>query len=259
MSKKNTDNKKKMNSYIKFLLWMALGGAIGGILAVGMLTVDDGLGSLLDRTAEWIHAHKIVLLAVLAAVGLIMCIICYKKGETIRKCLGNCADDERQEQLDGNYNFWSTSGTVASTVVIHLALGTFAFGFRMENDEDAVHLLVSAVLLIGITVICSFYQIAVIKQMRKKDPMKRGDIADLSFCRDWLESCDEAERYMTYEAGFKTFSEMKIILMVAAVAAMMGELFLGRGLMAAVLLILCNMMTAILYTIHSVGIKKRTV
>ena len=70
---------------------------------------------------------------------------------------------------------------------------------------------------------------------------------------------DEAERYMTYEAGFKTFSEMKIILMVAAVAAMMGELFLGRGLMAAVLLILCNMMTAILYTIHSVGIKKRTV
>ena len=85
MSKKNTDNKKKMNSYIKFLLWMALGGAIGGILAVGMLTVDDGLGSLLDRTAEWIHAHTIVLLAVLAAVGLIMCIICYKKGETIRK------------------------------------------------------------------------------------------------------------------------------------------------------------------------------
>lgn len=248
--------KKKINSYIKFLLWMVLGGAIGGILAVGMLAVDDGLGVWLDHIADWIYVHTVVLMAVLAAVALFMCMVCYKKGEAIGKRFRGCADDEGQEQLDGSYSFWSTMGTVAATMMIHLALGIFAFSFRLESDEDAMHLLVSAALLLVVTVICAFYQIAVVKQMRKKDPMKQGDAADLFFCRDWLRSCDEAERYMVYEAGYKTYSEMKTILLMATVIAMTSELFLGRGLMAAVLLILCNMLSAILYTVHSLRLEK---
>ncbi len=218
---------------------------------------DDGLDVVLENMTGWIHMHTVILLAAAAVMALVMCVVCYKKGETISKQFQSCTDDEGQAQLDGHYNFWSMTGTVATTMIIYFSLGILAFGFRLENDRDAMRLLVSSALLIVITVVCVFYQIAVVKQIRKKDPMKRGDAADLAFCKEWLKSCDEAERYIIYEAGYKTYSETKIILLAAAVIAMTGELILGGGLAAAVLLLLCNMLSTVLYAVHSVRMEKQ--
>ena len=80
--------------------------------------------------------------------------------------------------------------------------------------------------------------------------------ADFDFEKQWLASCDEGEKRVLYEAGYRAYASVKIILLAAVVVALLGEVFLGIGLSAVVLLTVCNVISAVIYSYYCRKLEK---
>ncbi len=59
--------------------------------------------------------------------------------------------------------------------------------------------------------------------------MKKGEVCSWSFDREWLASCDEAERMLMYRSSYRTFQMMKNLMPVMEGAALFGKIFMGTG------------------------------
>lgn len=248
--------KKKVNSYVKMILWMALGGAVGAGMSMGSSIAEDGMRAMMEGASIWMAEHTVIIMCVLAAVCLVTTILCYAKGESIIKKFQDDVEDEIVEDLDKKYDFWQTIGVVVCSGMIYISMTIFGFAFRMDSKTDAFNLLYAVVpFLIG-ALISVFYQIAVVKQMRRKDPSKHGDAADINFEKVWMKSCDEGEKIIIYQASYRAYRVMKSVLIVALLIALSSHLFFGTGMTAVVLLGMCNVIMLVAYTVCAYKIQK---
>lgn len=247
---------KKMNSYVKLLLFMALGGVIGGILGYVSIYYDEGVSGMVGALSGWITEHVLVIMIVLTVIVLVLCILCYWKSGTLINVIEGQEDDELQERIDAQFDFWGTVGVIASNMGMCLSMVFLAFAFQLDSAGAAIRMLYCAGMLLVCTIICGFYQVAMVKQIRKKDPMKKGDASDIHFQKEFLASCDEAERKTIYIACYKTFLVMKSVLMIAIVIAMIGHLIWQTGLIAVILLGICYGLMTTAYGIYTVRIQR---
>ena len=81
-----------------------------------------------------------------------------------------------------------------------------------------------------ISMVC--VEIAAIKQVKKTNPLKKGDPADFSFWRTWEESCDEAERLQIYCCGYKAFCDNETSTLFDLWIAFIGKINMGTGSMS---------------------------
>lgn len=248
--------KKKMNSYVKIILWMVLGGAIGAGLSMGTLITQGGMRKMMAGASLWMAKHTFIIMCLLAAICLITAIVCYAKGEALIKKFQNAADDEQEEELDKKYDFWQTVGVVVSSGMIYVTMTIFGFAFQLDSKSDAYNLLYTIVPFLVCGFVAAIYQVAVVKQMRRKDPSKNGDAADMNFEKVWMRSCDEGEQRIIYQASYKTYRVMKNTLLVGLVLAMSSHLYFKTGMTAVVLMGLSNVISLGVYTVYAYKIQK---
>ena len=74
----------------------------------------------------WIGTHTVLLLAALFVLSVVISIVCYRKGEGIVGQYLNSNDDEQQEELDRQYDFWGNIGMTGSKVLLYLSIAIFA-------------------------------------------------------------------------------------------------------------------------------------
>lgn len=246
---------KKMNSYLKMILFMCLGGAIGAILGGSLIFWEDGMAGFLQAASGWIGANVAVILWVFTAATAVMSLVCYRQAERYIRRMDE-EDDSLMEELDRGYELWSSAGMIVTSIFMCLSMVIFAFGFPVEEKDAAYRLLWSVVPFLATVLVCVAYQIAAVKQLRRKDPSKKGDAADLHFEKEWIESCDEAERMVVYKSSYKTFTMMKTFLMILLVIAMMGQLSFGTGMAAVVLLAVANIVMLSVYSVYSLRFQK---
>lgn len=180
---------------------------------------------------------------------------CYTKIEGIVRMSKENEDDEIQDKFDQTFDFWGNIGLAGTSVIIYLSMAAYAFQMY-RNMKSVKELLISSGIFLFIVIVCGFYQVAAIKQIRRKEPLKQGDAADRNFEKIWLSSCDEGEKKIIFEAGYKAFSITRIFLLVATLIAMLGETFFDGGLTAVVLLTACNIFMTLVYTYFSIKLGK---
>ena len=108
-----------------------------------------------------------------------------------------------------------------------LILQFLLFGLAADGSNSG--LLLSVVLFLGFCIVILFLEASLVRQIQKADPMKRGDIGSLRFNRDWLESCDEAERLGIYKASWKSFQVMNSLCPVIEAVALLGKIMFDTG------------------------------
>lgn len=248
--------KKKVNSYVKIVLWMALGAVIGLGMSMSTLWAEDGIKAMMANASLWMAEHTFIIMCVLAAVCLVTSIVCYIKGENIVKRFQEDVDDELVESLDEKYDFWQTIGITVSSGMFCVTMTVFGFSFQLDSDAAAMNLLYTTVPFMVCILIAAIYQVAIIKQMRRKDPSKHGDAADMNFEKVWMRSCDEGEKRIIYQASYRAYRVMKNVLMVALLIALSSHLFFGTGMTAVVMLGMCNVISLVVYTVCAYKIQK---
>lgn len=246
---------KNANSYVKVIAWMVLGGVFGAAIGAGSVFFGKNTQGAVQSMTVWVQGNTILLLGILAIVSLLLTIFCYRKSEQMICVSEQNEDDVFQDEIDEKFDFWGNIGFTVTSVAIYLAIAIFAF--QSYGDMGNVEgVLVTCGLLLFIVIVCVFYQVAAVKQIRRKEPLKQGDAADMNFEKVWLNSCDEGEKQVIYEAAYKAFSMTRTFLLVATLIALLGDSFLGGGLTAVVLLTACNVVMTVTYAYFSVKLGK---
>ena len=77
---------------------------------------------------------------------------------------------------------------------------------------------------------------------KEMNPEKKGSIYDFKFQRKWLESCDEAQKMMIYQAGYASYQAVNKLCMILMLCNMIGIMLWNWGMVPA-------FMIAIIWTV----------
>lgn len=235
---------KIKNSYLKLMVWTLTGAAIGAVIGAGsILFAKEGDVSIIARLYDgavrstlWI---QMIVWVVLGGCSLVL----MNRAKRWSPLMDSDEEGVTEKKVGNAQN------TVLTLTNVNLVIQFMAFGIGFDKRNTFALLSVVVFLLSTISMVC--VEIAVIKQVKKTNPLKKGDPADLFFLRTWEESCDEAERLHIYRCGYKAFQITRHALLFGLVIAFLGKLNMGTGSMPILLLGLIMLIQSISYGIYS--------
>lgn len=224
-----------LNSYLRLLLYTLAAALIFSALA-GCLTAGEGaVRRFFAAALSWVREQTGAALWVLAVFQLILALAGYWQVERLMKLEArNLELDAEDDCLDYRIEAWTTYINVASHAIFILSFLLFAAslpGQEMEPGSatfDLVPFLITSVTI-------AVYGIAYVKQAQRRDPSKKGDPAKLMFNREWLSSCDEAEKEMTYQAAYRSMQISSAAIPLFLLGSLIGHMMFGTGILAVLI------------------------
>ncbi len=198
------DKKAKKKFYIIMLCSMVI-GALGG---VGSVFCEDFFQGL---------SYKNVTITMVSILPVIQCFVCaiatilfinfYRKG-LAQKAHWNGDINENYDKME---HFLGISLSISNLSFI-LLLILFGISFSLLDATEhfsSLHFGIWFILNIGSLFYSIFFtmisQRKVINLEKVINPEKKGSIYDTGFQKEWLNSCDEMERFYIYQAAFHSF------------------------------------------------------
>lgn len=215
----------------KTLLVMAVSGMIGGACGFLLNFIElNRLKEAAEAVMTWYGRYGgWLMLPVIAAHVLTLSYHFKKEQEWYRRA--EQEEEESSERADMEAQAerhmsalmtWCSCGSVLSLMLFGLAV--------VKPDIRGLLVWIAAILLETIAV--SWFQIRGINRIKEEDPMKKGDAADFGFQKTWMKSLDEGEKMIVYRSSYQTMQVMNKFWMGALMAAIIGELFAGTGILA---------------------------
>lgn len=191
-------NKKiVMRFWIVMAACMLGGGILGGVVAVFQTDIAQ-VASMLSR---WIFVNVLPLQLICFAVLLALTVLFCLKSKRLQK---NAAPDDEKafEHMDRLLN-------IALTLTgINMIISLLCFGIATSQGLESFSAKPAwLALLIVLTAVftCIFCEGKIVKMVKELYPEKRGNVLDFRFGKEWLASCDEAEKYVIYAAAYRSY------------------------------------------------------
>lgn len=230
---------KNRKSFIKLLLLVILGAIIG---ITGNIILRFSEAGIQNFFAEMGVALKHTGLIIESLLFLVVAVVLISIYIYVRKLWKQeeASDDDMADVCGEKFEHWAQIGlTIANTAVgVLLIFACVAFPDVMVNfsDKDAIRfVLLSLVMLLG-CIFTAVMEILIYHLMQKRDPKKKGDPSSFSFDKKWLESCDETEKLVIYQAGYKAFNSMQVLMIVGIILSIFGKMQFGTGNFPLILL-----------------------
>ena len=114
----------------------------------------------------------------------------------------------------------------------------------------------------SICLLCFFYsgmaQARYIKLLQKVHPEKKGDVTSKDFHKQWLESCDEAEKEAVYQSSYSTYIFSGKLIGILLVVTMITHLFFNTGVFAIVVVGVIYLCITVKYCVSCVKLKNKS-
>ena len=252
----NNEYKKKKNVYVKYAVIMCISGALGGILGGvmemghvhGVLTgIQEGMQFFLNSVRTW-------MLPLMAICGVIALVLCEqymgrlkRAGEAMEQ-----AEDEVYERLDYELEAAGSRGMIVSFVgsiamILLLATGYSTKYIESLNGSGIMWFLLEILTFIALEVYLNVWQIRYVRVIQKIYPDKKGDPTSLKFPKQWLESCDEAEKECIYQASYKGYQTVMKWAPILTFVALILHMFFDTGILAIVMPSVIWLVTSVTY------------
>lgn len=226
------------NSYLKSLGWAVIGAIVGILASIFFRTYKSYLlsnhidfTSLIESNITWIQLVVFLIL-------ILLCTFSYGKAEMLIRKKAEVTDDldeerdEAEEKRQASIDTLQNTSLTCSTLILILGFTLFGIGINGASSISNGSIIIFVVSALGSV----FFEIAVVNQVKRNNPMKYGDPSSLDFAKKWLSSCDEGEQYQIYQAAYKTFIVMKVVLAICSVVVLIGKLEFGTGNFPIILL-----------------------
>lgn len=224
---------KHMNSYLRLLLYSLTAGVMAGIGSFFITEGTDSIQTFFELCAGWLRREAGVILWFFALPELAVAVVSYLKVEHLMKQEAqNLEKDVEDDSIDYQIEAWTTYANMFSYLIFILTLLMYTISLPSlpEDGLPFVAFRLPPFLLISVTI--AVYGIAYVKQAQRRDPSKKGDPAQFRFSKDWLESCDEAERELTYQASYHAFQTMGWAFPLFFILTMVGHMIFRTGILA---------------------------
>ena len=210
MRRMNHERKQgnKPNSYGKLtkrmLISLGIGGVFGCFAGIFMtFGVKNGMSDLSDL----VRPLALPIIAVIFVVSIVLMEFYSRKLKDTMKHLEE-AEDEQYEVLsyeEEKYGAMLMNCNVISQVCDIIVL-TFTFSrswLEEASGKELAGFLATCALFCINFFLYGYYQMRYVKMVQAAHPEKRGDMNSKNFQKDWMASCDEAEKEMVYQSAYK--------------------------------------------------------
>ena len=253
----------KPNSYGKLmkrmLIYLGIGGVCGFFVGIFMtFGVKNGMSDLSDL----VRPLALPIIAVIFVVSIVLMEFYSRKLKDTMKHLEE-AEDEQYEVLsyeEEKYGAMLMNCNVISQVCDFIVLSfTFSRSWLEEaSGKELAGFLAACVLFCINFFLYGYYQMRYVKMVQAAHPEKRGDMNSKNFQKDWMASCDEAEKEVIYQSAYKAYVTINRTIPLILIVVMVANLYFDTGMMAVVVLALVWMLAQFTYTGNCVKMKKNS-
>ena len=242
----------KPNSYGKLmkrmLIYLGIGGVCGFFVGIFMtFGVKNGMSDLSDL----VRPLALPIIAVIFVVSIVLMEFYSRKLKDTMKHLEE-AEDEQYEVLsyeEEKYGAMLMNCNVISQVCDIIVL-TFTFSrswLEEASGKELAGFLAACVLFCINFFLYGYYQMRYVKMVQAAHPEKRGDMNSKNFQKDWMASCDEAEKECIYQASYKGYQTVMKWAPILTFVALILHMFFDTGILAIVMPSVIWLVTSVTY------------
>lgn len=101
----------------------------------------------------------------------------------------------------------------------------------IKEEKFALYIIIVTVAFFMELFILLFVQRAVVQEIKKINPEKRGELLEMGFQKKWMESCDEAQKTMIGQAAYKAFMAANYVCMGLWLICTIGIISFNFGIL----------------------------
>ena len=250
------------NGVIKMFLLVIIGMVIGGVTGKLYFTFGENMTGVTGSFLVVITKIMLPLLSLITVITVLGGEYCYNRLKIGVKILET--EDEECDKWEYEEERWGgilVNLGVVSQVLCFVILSTgYSIRYIQEvSDQRRGQFLVSCIIFI----ICYFYnaiaQTRYVKLVQKIHPEKQGDPFSKGFQKEFLGSCDEAEKEVIYKSAYHTYVMMQRTIGILLVITMLLHLFFNTGLLAVIVVGVIYLVSTFSYTHSCVQLRKRKI
>lgn len=229
---------KNRKIVLRYLLIMLISGLIGGIIGGLSAILADAPGRPLNTFTDRLQifydtlmTHYTVIYSIITLLMVCACI--YSFIRTYLFARHHLKEDDDYLILDRKFD--TTSTFVSVSMISILTLFGIYLGSAGLHGSGITLVFLLLVFVLPIFII-QILQVKLIHLIQKHNPEKQGHPLDSDFAKKWLESCDEAERLVIYQASYKTYHFLKHLFTGGFIALLLANIFFTIGALPYVIL-----------------------
>lgn len=201
------EENKQQNKKAKglFILLMIVGMAFGGVVAFFATNFEVKMETLTPTLAKAItnglgSAAPFLMLA-LFVVNLIYVSVSFSKCKK-RWYAEKDTNDDIYDELDAKIS--NIMSVIQIYTVVSYFLFSTAFYYTIHVDGTVWFLMALLVFIVDMVLIIG-YQRKTVDFAKLMNPEKQGSVYDPKFHEKWMDSCDEMEKQMIHQCGYKAY------------------------------------------------------
>ena len=218
--------------------------------------VKNGMSDLSDL----VRPLALPIIAVIFVVSIVLMEFYSRKLKDAMKHLEE-AEDEQYEVLsyeEEKYGAMLMNCNVILQVCDIIVL-TFTFSrswLEEASGKELAGFLAACVLFCINFFLYGYYQMRYVKMVQAAHPEKRGDLNSKNFQKDWMASCDEAEKEMVYQSAYKAYTALGKMLQILLCATMLLHLVFHTGILAVIVVGVVYLTMTLTYNRSCVSLQK---
>ncbi len=213
-------------AFMKLGLLILVGMLIGVIARIGLLTIEDIMkADFFEDLISVLKFNSIYISIILFVLVFIPSYIYYLKGSKMAQLMSSASEDDLDEIQEKNEKYFNISIT---SNAVYFVLNFMLLGIAFDSSHEYFYLIL--VIFLFSVILSSILTVTVVKRDQKTNPHLKGDPMSSKFSRDYIKSCDEAEKLVIYKASYKAFnSTISASIIFVLVAVVMNMLFETGG------------------------------
>jgi hypothetical protein len=251
----NKSNQKILLIFIILLAVSTVGGYICGRL-MARAEKNVTLVSFACAAKEYFIGAIPIVFIIVSMLEMILPLVSFLKCRTMYKKLQNDKEnDDLWDTLEERLNRPLVLANTLFMVLVCLFFCCLIIGVQRDYPPS---LYITIYLLFAATSVMEILIVTWIVNMEKKlNPEKQGNVLDVRFQKVWLDSCDEAQKMMVYQAGYVAYQGTNIACFVLMVVAFVCSLTFQTDLTALVFVCIIWFINNMSYMIRAAKLEKR--
>lgn len=249
--------KRQISPYLRITLYTVLASMVGGLLGLGIAFGSAGIEGAGSVVVLGMKDYFPVILGFLFAGGLVTCSVGYV---TLKRQVDMQRENDKVQREDEelSYRIVRTYSVFSSISGVLVVMNFCVWSAGMSLNQTYVEQNIPAfVLFLGVCVVGVMSSFSSVKLLQQSDPSKKGDPSMFSFDKQWMGSCDEAERQILYQAGYRTMTAMQHAIGIAVVLAVIGAMMFETGVMAIFLTCILWIVLNVLKSVNFLRLQKK--
>ena len=235
---------------LKFIFMLILGAILGGGATFALLKLaDTGFLNRGTQISLFFYEHTLETYIILFVLLMTPTLVLQLKGKGLYYNSDTLTDDEMEIVEKKSSKFLDLAMTLNSMLLV---LNFMLFGMLFKNTIDNQFVII-AIFLIG-NIFSFVVEVTIIKFIKKMDERLKGDPTSMKFTKDFLESCDEAEKLKIYMTGYQAFQFSKFFALGLVVMTILLNMVFDTGglsVFISCLFLLVQMLSYSYYALRS--------